>query len=292
MRKLSTLIGLILAVAGFVAVIVVGQMLQPPTYDVVVVVQEVPAFTALTSDQLAVDTQSVSPAIAAKYIGAAELSNLLAGGAVAVEHLRPGQPLLREQVASGDNAAKVSRLSVALTDPALVILAVPVQANALPTVLPGDVVGLFFASGNVQAQQIVMATISGPTPTPVPPDLPGVISETVIVTTELQLPVAKWLANGVVYRLNREMKENPNYGAPGENAANEPRYIEGEVKSLDVVVRREAAEWVAFALAHGKVQVGVLPAVTRPEIEADEFKASQGVTWSDFEDRFFADRGQ
>ncbi len=292
MRKLSTLIGLILAVAGFVAVIVVGQMLQPPTYDVVVVVQEVPAFTALTSDQLAVDTQSVSPAIAAKHIGADELSNLLAGGAVAVEHLRPGQPLLREQVASGDNAAKVSRLSVALTDPDLVILAVPVQANARPTVWPGDVVGAFFASGNMQAQQIVTATISGPTPTPVPPTLPGVISETVVVTTELQLPVAKWLTNGVVYRLNRELKENPNYGAPGQNATSEPRYIEGDVKSLDVVVKRESAEWVAFALAHGKVQIGVLPAVTRPEIEAGEFKASQGVTWSDFEDRFFADRGQ
>ena len=291
MRKLSTLIGLILAVLGFVAVVVVGQLTQPPTYDVVVVVQEIPAFTDLKTDQLAVDTQSLSPAIAAKYVSADELTNLLAGGAVAVEHLRPGQPLLREQVASGDNAAKVSRLSVALTDPDLVIIAVPVQVNTLPTVLPGDVVGLFFASGNVQAQQIVTATVSGPTPTPVP-DLPGVISETVIITTELQLPVAKWLANGVVYRLNREVKENPNYGAPGQDSANEPRYIEGDVKSLDVVVRREAAEWVAFALAHGEVQIGVLPAVTRPEIETGGFKASHGVTWSDFEDLFFADRGQ
>jgi len=291
MRKLPVLLGLIMAVLGFVGVILLSQILQPPTYEVVVVVQEVPAFTTLTDAQLAVDTQSVSAAIAAKYVLAGELNDLLAGGAVAVEHLRPGQPLLREQVASGDNAAKVSRLAVALTDPGLVIVSVPVQTNALPAVLPGDVVALFFASGNVQAQQIVTATITGPTPTPVP-QLPGVISETVIVTTELQLPVAKWLANGVVYRLQRELKENPNYGAPGKEAAAEPRYIEGDVKSLDVVVRRETAEWVAFALAHGKVQIGVLPAVTRPEIEAGDFQPSRGVTWSDFEDRFFADRGQ
>ena len=49
------------------------------------------------------------------------------------------------------------------------------------------------------------------------------------------MPVAKWIANGVVYKLNREMRENPNYGAPGKD--NEPRYIEGDIQSIDVVVR-------------------------------------------------------
>jgi hypothetical protein len=156
-------------------------------------------------------------------------------------------------------------------------------------VSPGNVIALFYASGNVQAQTIATATITGPTPTPTPHPI-GVVSETLVVTTELQLPLAKWIANGVVYKSNHALIENPNYGAPGKD--NEPRYIEGDVQSLDVVVRRDVAEWVAFALANGKVQVGVLPAVTRPEVEKGDLKPSAGVTWSDFEKRFFADRGQ
>jgi hypothetical protein len=289
MRKIQLFLGLILAVAGFGGVLLIGQLNQPPVYDVAVVMRELPAFTALTGDLFGTDTQSVSAAVAEKYVLAGDLPDLLSAGAVAVENLHAGQPLLRAQVASGAQAEGVSRLAVALKDPDRVIVAVPVIQNNLPAVFPGDAVALFFASGNVQAQQIATATITGPMPTPVP-QLPGVISETVIVTTELQLPIAKWLTNGVVYHLNREVKENANYGAPGFE--NEPRYIEGEVKALDIVVRRADAEWLAFALAHGKVQVGVLPAVTRPEVEAGTLAPSQGVTWSDFEKRVFEERGK
>jgi len=289
MRKIQLFLGLILAVAAFGGVLLIGQLNQPPVYDVAVVMRELPAFTALTSDLFGTDTQSVSAAVAEKYVLADQLPDLLSTGAVAIENLHAGQPLLRAQVASGAQAAGVSRLAVALKDPDRVIVAVPVIQDNLPAVFPGDAVALFFASGNVQAQQIATATITGPTPTPTP-QLPGVISETVIVTTELQLPIAKWLTNGVVYHLNREVTQNPNYGAPGFE--NEPRYIEGDVQSLDVVVRRDVAEWVTFALANGKVQVGVLPAVTRPEVENGTLPPSAGVTWSDFEKRFFADRGQ
>ena len=289
MRKIQLFLGLILAVAAFGGVLLIGQLNQPPVYDVAVVMRELPAFTALTGELFGTDTQSVSAAVAEKYVLADQLPDLLSVGAVAIENLHAGQPLLRAQVASGAQAEGVSRLAVALKDPDRVIVAVPVIQNNLPAVFPGDAVALFFASGNVQAQQIATATITGPTPTPTP-QLPGVISETVIVTTELQLPIAKWLTNGVVYHLNREVKENPNYGAPGFD--NEPRYIEGEVKALDIVVRREDAEWLAFALAHGKVQVGVLPAVTRPEVEAGTLPPSQGVTWSDFEKRVFEERGK
>lgn len=70
----------------------------------------------------------------------------------------------------------------------------------------------------------------------------------------------------------------------------EPRYVEGAVKSLDVVVHRETSEWVAFALAHGKVQVAVLPAVAIPALQTGTLTPSTGVTWTDLEQQFFADR--
>jgi hypothetical protein len=289
MRKVQVLLGLSLAIAAFVGVVMVSRLTTPPTYDVVVAIKEVPPFTALEQNMLAVDTQSVSPAIADRYVLADQLPALLDSGAVAVENLRPGQPLLREAVASGANAEKVSRLAVAINNPELVIMAVPVKVDSLPAVFPGDAVALFYANGSVQTQQIVTATISGPTPTPAPLAF-GAISETQVITTELQMPVAKWLVNGVVYKLNREIRENPDYGAPGKD--NEPRYIEGDVKSLDVVVARSEAEWLTFALANGQVQVGLLPAIVREQVESNRLPVTTGVTWSDFEDRFFADRAK
>ncbi len=290
MKKVSLFLGIVLAVAAFVGVILLGQLMQPPTYDVAVVIKDVPPFTPLTADLVSIDTQSVSPAIAERYVQAAELDALLQSGAVIVENLRPGQPLLREAVASGANAEKVSRLAVAVNDPNVVIVAVPVKTDSLPAVVSGDAVALIYANGNVNAQELVTLTISGPTPTPDPFRAVTGISETVVVTTEVQMPVAKWIANGVVYKLNREVRENPNYGAPGKD--NEPRYIEGEIKSIDVVVQRAAAEWITFALANGKVQIGLLPAIVRAQVENDTLPPTQGVTWSDFEDRFFAERGK
>ena len=100
MRKVQVLLGLSLAIAAFVGVVIVSRLTTPPTYDVVVAIKEVPPFTALEQNMLAVDTQSVSPAIADRYVLADQLPALLKSGAVAVENLRPGQPLLREAVAS------------------------------------------------------------------------------------------------------------------------------------------------------------------------------------------------
>jgi len=286
MRKIQIAIGLLLAVVAVVAVLVLGRLSQPPLYEVVIAVKEIPAFTPLTRDMVAVDAWGMSPAVAAKYVLSADWEKMLAEGAVAVETLHVGQPLLRAQVASGAAAEKVSRLSVALADPNRVIVSVPVNEENLPALVPGDVVALFYAAGNINAQALVTQVVTVPPATPTPQVVTP--TETTTETVELQLPVAKWVANGIVYRLNREKRENPNYGAPGME--NEPRYIEGAVKSLDVVIARADAEWVAFALAHGRVQVAVLPAVTRDLVERHAFPPSQGVTWSDFEDRFFRER--
>jgi hypothetical protein len=286
------ILGVILAAAAFIGVLLLGTLTRPPTYDVAIVVADVPPFTTLTADLVQADTQSLSSAVVAKYILADEWAAMLqAGPVVAVEPLHPGQPLLREQLATGENAGKVRRLSVALTDPALLIVEIPVDPAKIPAVYPGDAVALFFSAGQVQAQQLVTdVVIATPEPNPNPTPLPEVTGpETAVTATvTLQLPLTKWLADGLVYRLNREQQENPNYGAPGME--NEPRYIEGNVTGLDVVVNRAAVEWLAFALAHGKVQVGVLPAVAVPQLQAGTLPATRGVTWSDLEDRFFADR--
>lgn len=296
MRKLQLLIGLLLAAGAFVAVLFIGRLSQPVLYDIVVIISEVPAFTRLTPDMAAVDSWSMSDAVAEKYVSASDWEQMLAEGAVAVENLHVGQPLLRAQIATGVNAEKVSRLSVALSDPERIIVSIPVNEEYLPALVPGDVVALFYAAGNVNAQTLVTEVVEAPPSTPsatgavvVEEEAASAAAGPVTTTIELKMPVAKWIASGVVYRLNREKRENPNYGAPG--AGNEPRYIEGAVKSLDVVVRRGDAEWIAFALEHGRVRVAVLPAVTREAVEQGDFPPSEGVTWTDFEKRFFEERG-
>lgn len=293
MRKWQLLIGIILAAIAVVGVLFVGKMTQPPTFDVMVATKEIPAFSSIEKAAVSVDTQSVSAAVAKKYVLAGEWEKMTSKGPVAaIEPLHPGQPILREQVVSGAEAEGLSRLSAALDDPNQAIVSVPVEPNRLPSLVPGDVVALYFAAGRIQASELVTEVVEtkGPTPTPTPTttlDLKEQKRTTETIT--VKMPLAKRVAEGIVYRLNRERRENPNYGAPG--AEDEPRYIEGKVKALDVVVPKKTVEWVTFALSHGKVQVGVLPALTRPEVEAGTLPDTDGVTWTDFEDRFFEERG-
>lgn len=294
MRKLQLLIGVVLAVAAAIGVLIIGRITQPPTYDVVVAVKEIPAFSEIAAGDVSVDTQSVSQAVAEKYVLAGDWETMMAEGLVAaIEPLHPGQPLLRTQVASGADAEGLNRLSVALDDPNQAIVSVPVEEETLPGLVPGDVVALYFAAGRIQANQLVTEVVKhrGPTPTPTPPvtGTGQIEAQTLTETVTVQMPLSKQIAEGIVYRLNREKRENPNYGAPGME--NESRYIEGRVTALDVVVPREMAEWVAFAQAHGTVEIGVLPALTRPSVEDGTLDASEGVTWSDFEEQFFQDRG-
>jgi len=299
MRKIQLILGIVLAAGAVIAVLFVGQLTQPTVYDVVIAIQEIPAYTRITPDMVGLDSQSVSPAVAQKYVLAAEWEALQAEGVVAADHLRPGQPIMRELVASGAEAEGLSRLAVALDDPDLVILSVPVDQDEIPATVPGDVVGLFFSAGQIRANSLVTYTTrtvgSGR------PGATGGYTRTfyasqddearvVTDTTELELPLAKWIANGVVYRINRERRENPNYGAPGMDA--EPRYIEGQIKGLDVVVHRDLAELVAFSLAHGKVRVAVLPVVARGYVEAGAFPPAPGLTWTDFEALFFQERAE
>jgi len=301
MRKLQILLGIVLAVVAVLAVLFLGRLNQPVTFEVVVIREETPAFTELTGDMVTVDTQSLNPAVAETYVLASEFEAMMVEGAVAVEVLHRGQPLLRAQVASGVDAEGLSRLAVALNDPDRVIFPVPVDQDNLPALVPGDVVALFFSAGQVQAHSLVTYTVEGEEEEEVGPSASGATTHTIVdlsqedsepvtITTELVMPLTKWTSNGVVYRLNRQQRENPNYGAPGMEQ--EPRYIEGDVKSLDIVVHRDDAEWVAFALAHGRIQVAVLPAVAKRDVEAGTFPSGVGVTWTDFESRFFEERMQ
>ncbi|MCP3957014.1 MAG: hypothetical protein GY719_04095, partial [bacterium] len=128
MRKLQLLIGVVLAVVAGLGVLFVGRMNQPPEYQVVVAADEIPAFSRIDADDVAIDVQSVSSKVAEMYVLADEWAAMAAAGDVAaIEPLHPGQPLLHEQVASGAQAQGLTRLAAALDDPDRVIVSVPVE---------------------------------------------------------------------------------------------------------------------------------------------------------------------
>jgi hypothetical protein len=108
----------------------------------------------MTAEMVAVDTQSVSGQLPTST---SWLKNgrqcWPPGWSSRVEPLHTGEPLLRETIATGENAYKVRRLAVALTDPDLTVLAVPVDADTMPAIYAGDAVALFFTRASCRCRK-------------------------------------------------------------------------------------------------------------------------------------------
>jgi len=279
MRKLQLAFGILLALLAGVGTFLFGQMSQPPKFQVLIAIKEIPPYTVLDPNMVAIDTWGMSEAVAKKYLPPEILKK--GGKIVTIEPLHVGQPILRAQVVYGEEAEKATRLSTALQNPELTIVTIPVHQEALPRVAIGDVVGLIYYTGDVRAEEIVTETVKGPM---------KVITPTKVLTEEvkLSLPLAKWLTQGIVFQINRELRENPYYGAPGMEG--QPMYIEGDIKSISVAIPRDDAEKVTFALHAGKIQVVLMSALAKELIETKAISPTIGYTWSDFEKEFFKDR--
>jgi Flp pilus assembly protein CpaB len=122
-RSISFVAGLILAVGAFVALFILGQVVNPSPYEVVIVVSEVGPGTPLTLDLVGVDPQSVDPRVAREYVLQDELEAWL--GATVIEPLHPGQPLMHAHLVRADNPAAARRLALGLEDAELVAMAIP-----------------------------------------------------------------------------------------------------------------------------------------------------------------------
>lgn len=274
MRKIQILVGLVLAIGAFIGTFLIGQMTRPPEFPVLIAVKEIPAYTTLDANMVAIDSWGMSPAVAKKYLSPEIFKKTKV---VTIEPIHVGQPILLAQVVYGQEAEKATRLSTALKDPNLTIITIPVHQEALPKVTIGDTVGLIYYTGDVQAQTIVTRTTPIKTTKPITP-----------TEVTLALPVTKWLTQGIVYSVNRELKENPYYGAPGMEG--QPMYIEGDVKSISVAIPRTDVEKVTFALNSGNIQVVLMSALAKELLETGELSPTIGYTWSDFEKEFFTDR--
>jgi hypothetical protein len=140
-KSLTFGVGLLLFVGAFIALLVAGSILNPPPYRVVIAVADINPYTVLTREMLAVDSQTMNSKVASRLVHESEV-DMYVGGLV-VEAVHGGEPLRRNAVVAQGNPAAVHRLSLALTDPNIVALVVPVDAKNIPSnVTSGDYVNI------------------------------------------------------------------------------------------------------------------------------------------------------
>jgi hypothetical protein len=264
----------------------------------------------LDESLVGVDAQMVSPQVAQEYVLADELDQYM--GSTIVRGLVPGQPLMYRDLVDADNPAAYRHLALALEDPNLVAMVIPVgEENTPDGIVPGDRIAIVWSVGetsNYMAGPVgsTSSDVAGPGETiggagtgtetgtgvevpggeSLPPEVAALLGDGVDQPTpEVTLPLAKTVINVAdVVRVRREQEANPAYtGEEGETP-----YIEGAVTGLEVAVPREEMEAIQFAVANGEYSIVVLSPNADPREVAEA--ASLGVMWQDVLDYFQADR--
>ena len=82
LRSATFTIGIVLAILAFVGFLMLGGMMAPPPYSVVVAVQDIPAYSTLDPNALGVDAQRINSQVAQTLILREEIDQYVGGSAV------------------------------------------------------------------------------------------------------------------------------------------------------------------------------------------------------------------
>ena len=295
-KTLRFWLGLLLAVGAAVAIFVVAKLANPEPVGVLIAARDIQPYEIVTQEDVRVDWQHIHPLVAEKLLTRDEADQVL-GRAVALDPLYAGEPIAKARLAVGRDPSSVQRISAAV-DEGWVVLTIPVNPDRAPdpALFPGDVVVLIasfgsnvpdvFSQGPTQEETVYYgASATAPTYNWVTP-MPSPFT--------LRLPAAKAMGVGVVVRVEREMIPNPSYQLSvggGEEGSTQPRYIEGDVTHLVVLVPVDRLEQLDFAMRNGEINVAILPATAREWAETGQDLETFGYTWDDFNAEFLATRG-
>jgi Flp pilus assembly protein CpaB len=271
-----------------------GKMMTPASVEVPVALGDVPPGTQISPALFRLEKWTgVQGRTLAEYVTKDEFGPYI--GAVTVETVHAGFPLGKAQVMqSGEGNARIQRLTLMLQgQEGKVVFPLPVDADTAGNYLQaGDYVDLVFSVGAVNVREMD----DPPDPTPTPPVIAGMglLQPTPTprppVTETFRLPLSKLVIQNVpVLRVEREIVRN---NAPsvsiglggGAQQAGQPSVSYGDVQRLYVALNQEQVEIISFILHNGDVRVAA-HATIYPE------KPTEGVTWDDFEDWFFHQRG-
>lgn len=293
LRSATFTIGILLAGLAFVGFLVLGGLMAPAPYSVVVAVQNIPAYSTLDPNAFGVDAQRVNGQVARTLVLREEMDQY-AGGFV-LENIQAGEPLRKSAIVAPGNPQAIDRLALAMTDPDKVALVIPMDAkNAPAQIVAGDwvdvVVGL--APGNISAgSNSTFSSLLLP-PTPASPILPfgpsptGTSRSFAIPTStapqaspatsvgnvganEMNLPADKVVIQNVsVLAVHFQQVPNPAFTGSGagfgqtqpSQSAAPSAYIQGDIQSVTVLVPRSSVELLTFGIDNGRVHLILLPA--------------------------------
>jgi hypothetical protein len=103
-------------------------------------------------------------------------------------------------------------------------------------------------------------------------------------------PFAKIVLQDVpVLQVQRQQVQNPNFGVGfgGDQAGQQPAFIDGDLQRIVVLVPADAQEMVSFAIANGALSMTLVPHVA---VQNNVPGPTFGVTWEDFKAFFRAER--
>ena len=312
LRSATFTIGLLLAGLAFVGFLMLGGMMAPPPYSVIVATQDIPAYSTLDPNVLGVDAQRINSQVANMFVLREEIDQY-AGGFV-LETIHAGEPMRKSAVVAPGNPQAINRLALVMTDPDKVAMVIPVDPKTAPSqIAVGDwldlVVGL--APGNISAGSNttfsnlltpptpVSPMVSyGPTPTsgvkPVPTlpsNLPSGSSSNVgsVNATDMNLPADKVVIQNVpVLAVRFQQVPNPAFtgsgggfaGSQSTEGTSQPAYIQGDIQTITVLVPRASVELLTFGKDNGRVHVVLLPAKTAEAANGAQ-SPTFGITFND-----------
>jgi hypothetical protein len=313
LRSATFTIGILLAVGAFVGFLMLGGVMAPPPYSIVVAVQDIPAYSTLDPNALGVDAQRINGQVARTLILREEIDEYVGG--FVLENIRAGEPLRKSAIVAPGNPQAISRLALIMTDPDKVAMVIPVDAKTAPgQIAPGDwldvVVGL--APGNISASSnstfsnllapptavspIVPfgPTPSGgsrsaptPTPVPLPPSLTTGLGS--VGSSDMNLPADKVVIQNVaVLAVRFQQVPNPAFTGSGAGLGQsqpsqttaQPAYVQGDIQSVTALVPRSSVELVTFGIDNGRVHLVLLPAKTGQAANGAQ-SPTFGITFND-----------
>ena len=290
-------IGIVLMAASILGVVFVGQIINPPATAMAVAIVEIPAGAVISKDMVRTDNVQINPKVAASHVREAELGQFV--GSVAVEPIHQYSYLPKSALSKADNPAAGRRLALALADPGLVAMVVPVDEKTAPdAIVEGDAVDLDFgALGDrtgggtlttrpTDAPDLSLGYSAGPgQPMPLPigtleltPLSGAQAAATPTPEPLLMLPVAKTIVSQAkVLAVVRDVRTETQVDAKGQA---QTVATPGKLLALVVAVPREAQELVQFAIDNGSVRVALLSAQIMSSDPATR-KPTLGMTWND-----------
>ncbi len=284
MKKLGPiLIGVALLVVSVGALFVVGRVVNPPAQEILVALTDLEQGQFITPDRVQVVSVRMGRAQLQNYLTPQVLEQRGFNVQVATR-IAAGNFLSLTSLMFEGNPAETQHAALALDDPAMVAMVIPVTPlTCPPDIKAGDVIDITVDIGSAA----FMTGTFGTAPTPEPyspytstrpdigfdamPTIESPLSMPIQAPTSAQvmnLPVTKTVARATVIKVLYEVRLS---GISASGGGTE----RGEVIGVVVAVPAQAQEVIGFGIHNGQVRVAILS----PNASGDLVTA--GVTWDD-----------